>query len=362
MRFSFIGKVGYNDMSAKVPYYREINGDAKGGSINLICIEGQNNRAFLEVAGFKNDPIKTYDTDNNQIEIAWDDRLDEESIKKVASYRKNVITLGDKRHEFISSLDFVNYIRDYIGDFKDKRYQFTGQVTKNVYKGKITDRFQIQSMFEITDDAKKNAMTITGDFIFSKDSIDTAEWAKEKKLYLNGWTEEYIDKTHKNVLVARQLVFDCSKINFEEERHVQILNYRLKQMGLALDDNQKIVSKLKKGKYYKIAVICRYVNGVEDVGITMADLTDNQKMALELGIVKDIREFATSKIYGDRITIFKLKDFDLRGDYADGYIDADINDFEDRIYTPMQNENIDNAFSEDAMNKPEVDEDDDLFD
>ncbi len=363
MRFNFIGTVDYNAMDSKMPFYREISGKAKGASLSLTSIEAKNNRAFVEVAGFKNDPIKTMDTDGNKIDIAWDDRLDEDSVKKVASYRKHVVTLGESRHEFIAELDFVNFIKDHIDEIKGKRYQITGQIKKNEYKGKMSDRFQIQSMFEITDDAKKNGLTVTGDFFFSKDSIDTSEWSKEKKLYLNGWTEEYIDQDHKNVMVARQLVFDCSKINFEEERHVQILNYRLKQMGMALDEKNAIVSKLKKNKYYKIAVICRYVNGNEVAEFTEKDLTANQKMAVELGIasLEDFRP--KGQIYGDRVTVLKLKDFDLRGDYADGCVDAAIDDFEDRIYTPMQNENVDQAFSEDAMNPPEeASDDDDLFD
>ena len=361
MRFNFIGEVDYNGADSKVPFYREFD---KGCSLNLICIEGKNNRAFLEMPGFKNDPIKTRDTNGNEIEVAWADRTDPNVMKNVAGYMKNVITLNEKRYEFLSSIDFIAFVKEHLDEIKGKKYQFTGNVSKNEYKGKITDRFQIQNMYEITDENKKNSMSITGDFFFGKDSIDTAEWSSEKKIYLNGWSEEYIDKNHKNVLVARQLVFDCSKINFEEERHVQILSYRLRQMGLALDDNRKIVSRLKKGKYYKIAVICRYLNGNETAEFTEKDLTKNQAEAVALGIatVDDFRP--KGQIYGDRVTILKLKDFDLRGDYTDGCVDAAIDDFESRIYTPMQNENIDQAFSDTAMNPPEEnnDNDDSLFD
>ena len=361
MRISFIGKIEANDEGSKVPFYRTIDGQTKGASLNLVCIEGQNNRAFLEMAGFKNDPIKTLDVDSNKIEIAWDDRLDSDEVKKVANFRKHVITLNDKRYEFISELDFINFVRDHIDEIKGKRYQFTGQIAKNEYKGKLSDRFRIQNMYEITDDAKKNALTVTGDFYFNKDSIDTAEW-KDKKLYLNGWTDEYIDKKHPHAFCASQLVFDCTKINFEEERHVQILNYRLKQIGLALDDSNKIVSKLKKGKYYKIAVVCRYVNGNETVEFTEKDLTQNQKEAIELGIatIDDFRPKGT--IFGDRITVLKLKDFDLRGDYTEGCVLAEDFD-EDRIYTPTENESVDQAFAEDAMNEPEEDDNgESLFD
>lgn len=361
MRFSFIGTIEANDETSKVPYYRTIDGKAKGASLSLTCVEAKNNRAFVEMAGFKNDPIKTYDADGKKMDVAWDDRLDEDTVKNVASYRKHVITLDEKRYEFISEYDFINFVRDHIDDIKGKRYQITGQVAPNEYKGKISDRFRIQSMYEITDDSKKNGLTITGEFFFSKDSIDISEW-KEKKLYLNGWTEEWLSKDKPHALCAKQLVFDCTKIYFEEERHVQILNYRLKQIGLALDDNFKLQSKLKKNKYYKIAVICRYVNGNETVEFTEKDLTDNQREAVQLGIatIDDFRP--KGAIFGDRITVLKLKDFDLRGDYTEGCVLAEDFD-EDRIYAPTENESIDQAFAENAMNEPESEDDDDsLFD
>lgn len=361
MRFSFIGEVDYNGTESKVPFYREFD---NGCSLNLTCIESKNNRAFLEMPGFKNDPIKTKDVNGKEIEVAWADRLDANVMKNVAGYMKNVITLNEKRYEFLSSVDFIAFVKEHIDEIKGKRYQFTGKITKNEYKGKLSDRFQFQNMFEITDENKKNSMLITGDFFFGKDSIDTAEWSNEKKLYLNGWTEEYINKDHKNVLVERQLTFDCSKIDFGQEKHVDILNYRLKQIGLALDESNKIVSKLKKNKYYKIAVICRYLNGNETVEFTEKDLTANQREAIQLGIasLEDFRP--KGAIFGDRVITFKLRDFDLRGDYTEGCVDAAIDDFDSRIYTPMQNENVDQAFSDTAMNPPEENDgdDDSLFD
>ena len=361
MRFSFIGELDYNSESSKVPYLREITG---GLALSLISIEAKNNRAFVEMSGFKNDPIKTKDNDGEDIEIAWDDRFDEDSLKKVASYRKHVITVEDVRKEFISELDFIGFVRDNIADLKGKRFQITGQTRVNEYKGKITDRFRIQSMYEV-DDSKKNELRLNGDFFFNKESIDTADFAKERKIYLNGWTFEYVNKEVKNRFVAKQLVFDCSKLNFEDEKHIAILNYKLKQIGCAYEDGKIATPKLKKNKYYKIEVICKYLNGQETVEFSEKDLTENQKQAVQLGLASldDFRP--KGQIYGARVEVYKLVNFDLRGDYVDGCIEAE--DFsEDLIYTPSENESVSEAFKEDAMNPPEEetteDDSESLFD
>lgn len=350
MRFSFVGTVDANDLDSKVPYFREIE---NGLSLNLISIAAKNNRAFVETAGFKNDPIKTKDNDGNDIEIAWEDREKKEFIDNVSVYRKNVITLGDTRSEFVSTLDFVEFVVNHIDEIKGKRYQITGNVKKNLYKGKLSDKFTIQSMYEVAadDDKKKNDFVVTGDFYFTKDSIDSADFAKEKKIYLNGWTKEYVDKDHKNVFCAKQLVLDCNKIDFNQEKHVAQLVYRLKQIGCTLDDKKAIVSKLKKDKVYKIAVITKYLNGNEEAEFDESQLTPNQKEAIALGL-STLDDFRPSgKIFGDRIVTYKLSKFDLRGNYCDGCIVAD--DFvESNIFTPIQNESLDEAFKEDAMNIP----------
>lgn len=362
MRFSFVGDLDFNDMSAKVPFFREIKGDNPGVSLNLVSIESKSNRAFCEMAGFKNDVLKFKDENKNEIEIPWSERFDENAIKKVPQYMKRVITVGDARHEFISDWDMITFIRDHVDELKGKKYQLVGQVKPNEYKGKIQNRFSVQNLFEVRDEEKKKEFKVTGEFFFNKDSIDTADFAKEAKIYINGWTLEYLDKDHPSVYLSKQLVFDCSKLDFDNENHVAILNYKLKQIGCAYENGKITIPKLKKNKYYKIAVICKYINGQEQIEFSEKDLNDNQRMAISLGISK-LEDFKPNAIYGDRVQIFKLVNFDLRGDYADGCVEESDFD-EEQIYTPSEEETVDQAFSEDSMNAPEeaTDDTESLFD
>lgn len=364
MRFNFVAKVDANlDGNAKVPFIRTINTDrAHGMSMNITAVAEQNNRAFLEMAGFKNDTILSFDNDRNKIEIDWDDRKDPDVIKSVASFRKYVITLNEERHEFITEYDFIEFVRDHIDEIKGKDFIITGQIRKNEYNSKISDRFQIQNMFEVTDD-RKHQFRVSGEFFWNAEGIDTADWKSEKKVIINGYTKEWMDKNHPNAYVPMQIIFDASKINFENEGHIKLLKFKLAQIGLEYE-NGKINNKLKKNAYFSQSVICNYINGNEKIEFDESQLTENQKLALELGL-KTIDDFRPSgSIYGDRITILKLVDFDMRGDYADGYVKLDEkpSEFEELIYSSAKEESEDDLDELPFMNPPKQENDDEDVD
>lgn len=364
MRFNFVAKVECNGQDAKVPGFREINGKANGISMNLVAVAEQNNRAFMECAGFKNDVIKTFDNDNNKIEINWEDREDEDVIKKVANYRKNVIVLNGERREFVATLDFIQFIRDNIDEIKGKDFTITGQIQKNEYNGKISDRFQIQNMFEVTEE-KKHQLRVYGDFFFNADGIDLADWKSERKITFNGYTKEYMNKEHPSAYVEKTITLDASKIDLTNEKHVALLAFRLKLMGVALDGENVKIS-LKKNTYYANNVVLGYVNGAEKIEFSADQLTDTQKEMVALGIKKPEDFAPAGAIYGNRVQLYKLVDFDLRGKYEDGMVKLDekASEFEENIYSSVKEETVDDF--EKKMNKPvekksDEDGDDDLF-
>ena len=366
MRFSFIGIIDYNAQDAKIPGFRDINtAKASGISMSLTCIAEKNNRAFMECTGFKNDSIKTFDTDNNKIEVSWNDREDADIVKKVASYRKNVITLNGERHEFVATLDFIQFVRDHISEIKGKEFTVTGQIQKNEYNGVISDRFIIQNMFEVEED-KKHQLKVYGEFFFSADSVDLSDWKNDKKIIFNGYTQEYMSKEHPKAYVERTLIFDCSKLNFENEEHLRILELRLNLMGLTYNkDTDKIKVDLKKNTYYVQSVILSYQNGAQAIDFDESQLTPMQKQMIELGL-KTVDDFRPAgQMYGAKVKIMKLVDFDVRGKYESGFIPCDdtAKEFEENIYVSVKPESEDDLAG--AMNPPEDksgdDDIDDLF-
>lgn len=354
LRFNFVGEIDANKMESKVPFLREITnekGKVIGYGLNLTSIAEKNNRAFMECAGFKNDTIKTYNTDDKEIEIDWDDRFNTDVVDSVANYRKNVLVLDNDRHEFVSTYDFIKFISENIDDIKDKRFAVTGRVKKNVYKGNISDRFEIQSLYEIgEDDDRKNALKVMGEFYFNKESFDFADWKKEQKIIIDGFTREYIDKEHSDVFVAKQLILDGSKLDLENDKHVKMLQARLLMLGCAYDaDDNTITCKCKKNKWYATSVVTTYINGNEEVEFDESQLTELQKTYIELGM-KTLDDFKPKgNVYGDRVVVYKIIDFNLTGDYANGIvlIDSDELDVDDNIYVAPKNEKLEDV--EDKM-------------
>ena len=360
MQGTFIGKASLNKMESKFPYYTE--GKAKNGAkyhrFNLAVTDKDNNRAMLELFGMVQDTIKTMDTQNKKMDVDWDDRNDKDVIASVASYKKNVFSfVGDERVEFISPYDAVEYLNDHADDLKDANIGVTCGVEKNVYKGKISDRYIIRNIYNV-DDKKKTQIKITGDFFFNKDSLDTSEWAESKKLIINGYVQAYIAEKKKVMYVPQTIVLSCSKADLTKEEHVNQVNFRLGLINCSLKDG-KISTKLKSSTMYKIGVALRYINSAQEVDFDESMLTDTQKKAIANGY-KTIEDFMKgNRIYGERIIEYRVLDFQIeRNEYSDGCVDIDIkaSEFEDDIFTPDEEESED--ILDGAMNKPEDDDDD----
>lgn len=362
-RVNFIGTLSFNKEDAKNPWLR--TGKTSGGNdyqtLGMAIASAQNNRAYMELFGQKTKVVKNKDSERNDIETNWDDRLDEDFVTKATN--KQIIKFDDERHEFVTPWDFIEFIKEHKEELEGKKVQATGNINKNIYNGKISDRFQIRNLYVVDEDTKPG-LTVTEEVFYNKDSIDTADWKEEKKILINGYVEAYIDKETGNKMVPRQLVFDCSKLDFDNEKHVKLLQFKLKQMGLKYEDG-KIVNGLKAKKTYKLIFVENYVNGNEEIPFDESTLTENQKEAVALGL-KTLDDFKPKgAIYGNRVTLYKVKDFDLSGDYSDGVIDADISEseFEEMIYmAPVAEEKAEDILDKEEPKKAAEEEEDDLFD
>ena len=369
MQGTFTGKAELNRIDSKFPYYSEGKTKETGAKyhrFNLAIVDDKNNRIMTELFGMVQKEIKTMDTDNNKISIAWEDRDDKAIIDNVANFKKNVFSfVDDERKEFISTYDAVEYLKDHADDLKDNKVGVTVGISLNVYKGKISNRYEIRNIYKIDDD-KKQQLKITGDFFFNKDSIDTSEWKENKKLIINGYVQGYIQEKKATMYVPQTIVLDCGKIDFDNENHVKQLRFKLSCINCDFKDG-KISTKLKSSTMYKIGVILRYNNSAQEVDFDESMLTDKQKMAIDLGL-KTIEDYMKgTRVFGERVTEFKLVDFQIeKQDYADGCIDLEIktSEFEEDVFIPDEEEN--ESILDNAINPPEDENNEDdgesLFD
>lgn len=343
-RFNFIAEIDANmKEDAKVPYKRTMKGkdNQPGIAFNLIAKTAKNNSAFMEAAGFKSSVIQTYDTDKNKLNIDWDDRNKESVKKSVASWKKHTITLDGERNEFVSDYDFVDFVLDNLDEIKGKTFQITGTMEKNVYNGKVTDRFKVQNMYENPKDKEgepaKKKLRVTTVLYFQKEGIDTADWKKEKKITVNGYTYDYHkekdEKQGSNYYFPMTVVFDFHKLDLEDEDQRNRANINLREIGLKYEDGE-LEFLVKKGKVYANEFNLGLYRGAEEVEFDESQLTERQKERVRAGLAK-VEDFRPKgSTYGDFQTTFKIVEVTLMGEYSDGLkvLDVKQSDFEDEIF------------------------------
>lgn len=361
-KFSFVGILSFPD-SDKFSWLREA--DTKKGNpykTVRVRVKAGNDSALAELFGMKNEKIKTQDSNKNKIEISWDDRTVKSVVETVASWRQFRINIGESKNTFITEWDAIEFIKEHKADLDGKKVMITGTVNKNAYEGKVTDRYSIQNIYVLAeDDERKSVLKIMTDAWFNDKSIDDGDWKKEKKLNILFYTQNYDSDAKAQKYYPLQTVFDCTKVDFKKEAHLNALKFKLAQIKLDYVDGA-IKNGIKKDTIFKIPIELILHNGATEVEFDESQLTENQKRAIALG-VKTLDDFKPKdSIYGEFKTSYNLVNFDIREEYDNGAIVADVTtqQFEDDMFSFYDK----NDTSDDFINVPtgmSEEEADDLF-
>ena len=362
-RFSFCGTpvIPKQKADAKRPFFKEITKKdektketRKMLSMSFGVKETDMNMAFVEAFDSQQKVIKTMDVDNEKMDVDWDDRFDEDIIEKVANYRKYIVDLGDEhggRQEFITAYDMIEHLREHLPNY-DGRVVVTGQFTRDWYAKKKTyfSKFRIQNVFAAPEE-RKNRLLLTMDLFYNKSSLDDSDFDENKKMTLDCYIEQYINKDEGRKYVPIQVVFSGAKYDLENEKHKKLFNYKMKYI------------KVKNKNMVHIPWEIVLLRGAEEAEFDESMLTDSQREQVELGI-KSVDDFRPKgNIYGDRIDEFRLFEPKLEGDYADGVLECDdtADEFEEKIFVPAADETMEEAKknSKSAKSKSKKDEDDD---
>ena len=362
-RFSFCGTpvIPKQKADTKRPFCKEISKKdektketKKMLSMTFGIKETDMNMAFVEAFDSQQKVIKTMDVDNEKMDVDWDDRFDEDIIEKVANYRKYIVDLGDEhggRQEFITAYDMIEHLREHLPNY-DGRVVVTGQFTRDWYaKKKIYfSKFRIQNVFAAPEE-RKNRLLLTMDLFYNKSSLDDSDFDENKKMTLDCYIEQYINKDEGRKYVPIQVVFSGAKYDLENEKHKKLFDYKMKYI------------KVKNKNMVHIPWEIVLLRGAEEAEFDESMLTDSQREQVELGI-KSVDDFRPKgNIYGDRIDEFRLFEPKLEGDYADGVLECDdtADEFEEKIFVPAADETMEEAKknSKSAKPKSKKDEDDD---
>lgn len=325
----------------------------KGESIQIPFKERLTSPKLAEIAEFKKfiidleQPGRRYKLQNMADKIHEGKELTDEELKEVGLESKDDVTTAleksnKKRHEFISEMDYIDFIKKVIDSekYKDKlffirgngEYQYSDSQQK-VYESYIPTRIYLAA-----DDAEPSS-TATINIIFNSESLDEMSVEEKGKYYVNGHMMEYDQNRKANIPVPVTIVIPVPEDDEKGKKKAEAFKHKF-----MVDDNT----------YKEYGAIVNMLNGAQKTEITEDMLTDEQREDLDLGIITmdDIRAEIGGNVYGDRIREYQLVK-PARG-FTKGRQDTVWTD-EDMIIKPIEEAIPD---SEDLFEDEAVDDDD----
>lgn len=255
-----------------------------------------------------------------------------------------------KKREFITVFDAIEFLNKAVPQFGEKLFIVKGNVMYKEYQGKISENFEPQS-FVLAEEGEKPRFRGNIEMFFNKDSLDESFFAETKKLFINGFVNNYDSKLKKDAKFPKIIIIDGSKVDVENEKQVKRLDFLKKPFVM------------KGKKYFSVQVEVNFLNGSEKADITIDQLDDFQKEQIELGFesFEDIKKKMGGNSYGAKIQETKIikrnedaKETDLKED--------------DFIVLRAKDENFDDAKKDSAKKANEEkkveafdEDDDDLF-
>lgn len=306
-------------------------------------VKRANDTQFLQTEYIHSDKVnktKLFDKDGNGFDVAWSDTNKPSTLDRIADYTKIIVNLETDQevkkeyyslifkirnhemkeeqtqddldkikeyteqlkefsgnvHKFAHMKDVIKFINDNQDKIKGHKVRVTGDAKSNYYKEKNNIQY-IPSNIELVSNDVESELTVNLDIFFSKDSIIDDE--KMKQMAIDGYIGERIKRADR--LVPTQLIFDYSKADLEDENQANVVDFV-----------KRFFDVKSKTSLYKLPVICSVVNGAEIVEFDESTLTEDQKMAIMLGMNK-LEDFKPKgNIFGNRVSFIKVVKPDLK--------------------------------------------------
>lgn len=316
--------------------------------------------------GFSKDD-KDDDGKSKQVEIAWEDRFDEELLDTIAD--TSFITVGVEKDvkgktvykKFLSAYDAVEYLNDHLED--GMIVNVKGNIGYSEYEDNVTVKKEITSIVlsKVEDESDFKA-TFTQTILLDFDSIGKKD-PEKNTMTLNAYVVDYVGKPK----------IDGKKVEIKKN-----VTYP-KTFEVAINENPEITAKMlqkffkvkKKGSINVLTVMGNLIEGAAIVNITDDDIPDDIKELIEMGLYSEEEAKAKCAVGGNnrerRMVILK-PDITYVGQdderkptvaFEEGkYEDSDL-----YFYTQALNDagvEVDDTDNDDSDSK-EVSEEDDLL-
>ena len=292
---------------------------------NSETIKKQVMQSALLVVDLETDLEKKKEREHLRFELQNLKAKEDADKDKITEVETKYNELSDNYFTFVAEEDMIDKIKENLDTIKGKRVKMTGTYSKSTYNEKYYKNYTV-TRFELVGDEKKadsdeykipNELVINPMYIFfDKDSVDN-QLKEEKKIYINGYVkgqQKNDDGKYVDVFFPEQVVINCENFDLENEKHMGIIKF------------YENTFKTKKKTLQYIPIRCTVKEGAEEVDFTVEQLSDYQKMQIELGI-KTLADYAPKggKFYGNRVSEIRFKGTrdDIEG-FEEGSCESDI--------------------------------------
>lgn len=244
--------------------------------------------------GFSKDE-KDNEGKSKQVEIAWEDRFDEELLDTIAD--TSFITVGVEKDvkgktvykKFLSAYDAVEYLNEHLKD--GMVVNVKGNIGYSEYEDNVTVKKEITSIVlsKVEDEADFKA-TFTQTILLGFDSIGKKD-PEKNTMALNAYVVDYVGKPK----------IDGKKVEIKKN-----ITYP-KTFEVAINDNPEITAKMlqkffkvkKKGSINVLTVMGNLIEGAAIVNITDDDIPDDIKELIEMGLYSEEEAKAKCAVGGN---------------------------------------------------------------
>lgn len=289
--FALIGRAKVTDKTFNLDNSYDSGWTDNSMYIGIDC--GNGNTVFAEMrSGFfagqeDSTVLRAYDKNekdnvgrSKQVEIAWEDRLDESLLDSVSD--SSLITVGVEKDvkgktvykKFLSAYDAIEYLNDYLED--GAVVNVKGNLKYSEYDGNVSVKKEITSIVlsKVEDEADFKA-TFSQAILVDSKSIGKKDEEKGT-MVLDGYVIDYVGSPKidgEKVEIKKNVVFPIAfevAINEKPEITVKML--------------QKFFKPKKKGTLSEITVTGNLIEGGSVVNITEDDIPDDIKELIAMGL------------------------------------------------------------------------------
>lgn len=244
--------------------------------------------------------------------IEWANRLNPEVIETVPGYKRLVVDTDTfahrkeleeakldeelekskkKRREFIHESDFIDYLIKVLDNEKSKdmifRINGTAEYSYGTNKDMYYRNFIPQKIFRVPDDTAQNCAG-SMKLYFAEGAVDDTFVDKTGDYVINAFVDYYDQNAKMNAFapIAVKINKDHPKANGFKKKFSKAEGDEIKEYGVVVD----------------------FVNGAQQVEITMEMLTEEQRESIEDNLItfEELKAELGGKANGDRITEIRL--------------------------------------------------------